>query len=82
MAALEAMGKRHEAPTYRSRESFHRHFFWRAALKAENVATAVQTVRPFAVDLCSGVRTAGRLDPAKLTEFVEAVTKRRRSESN
>lgn len=56
--------------------------FLAGGLKAENVATAIHTVRPFAVDLCSGVRTAGRLDPAKLTEFVEALTKRRRSESN
>jgi phosphoribosylanthranilate isomerase len=30
-------------------------------------------VRPFGVDLCSGVRTEGRLDLDKLSAFVEAV---------
>jgi phosphoribosylanthranilate isomerase len=30
-------------------------------------------VRPFGVDLCSGVRTAGRLDREKLEAFIDAV---------
>jgi phosphoribosylanthranilate isomerase len=42
-------------------------------LQAENVQAAIQTVRPFGVDLCSSVRTNGHLDPQKLSNFVAAV---------
>jgi phosphoribosylanthranilate isomerase len=42
-------------------------------LRPGNVAEAVRTVRPFAVDVCTGLRTDGRLDPAKLRAFVGAV---------
>jgi len=38
-----------------------------------NVAEAIATVRPFAVDVCSGVRTGGRLDEEKLARFVTEV---------
>ena len=38
-------------------------------LKAENVAEAVRQVQPFGVDLCSGVRTNGKLDEMKLRNF-------------
>ncbi|MEZ4701718.1 MAG: phosphoribosylanthranilate isomerase [Rhodothermales bacterium] len=41
-------------------------------LRAENVAEAVRTVRPYGLDVCSGVRTAGRLDAGKLARFIEA----------
>ena len=42
-------------------------------LKAENVAKAIVRVQPFGVDVCSGVRTNGRLDEAKLTAFFRNV---------
>ena len=42
-------------------------------LRAENVAEAIASVRPFAVDVCTGLRTDGALDPAKLERFVTAV---------
>ena len=38
-------------------------------LNADNVVEAIRLVRPFAVDLCSGVRTNGTLDEAKLASF-------------
>lgn len=38
-------------------------------LKAENVAEAIRQVQPFGVDLCSGVRTNGKLDEEKLADF-------------
>lgn len=44
--------------------------FLAGGLRAENVAEAIAAVRPFGVDVCSGVRTAGRLDPEKLAAFV------------
>ena len=42
-------------------------------LRAENVRAAIEAVRPFGVDVCSGVRVDGRLDAARLTAFVQAV---------
>ncbi len=42
-------------------------------LRPENVADAVARVRPHGVDLCTGVRTAGRLDPTKLAAFARAL---------
>ncbi len=42
-------------------------------LRPDNVAAAMATTAPFGVDVCSGVRTDGALDPVKLTAFVAAV---------
>jgi len=42
-------------------------------LKADNVRAAIDAVDPHGLDLCSGVRTNGRLDPDKLAAFVAAV---------
>ncbi|HMB69067.1 MAG TPA: phosphoribosylanthranilate isomerase, partial [bacterium] len=42
-------------------------------LNADNVGEAIETVQPFGVDLCSGVRTGGALDDGKLLEFFAAV---------
>lgn len=43
-------------------------------LNPENVAEAVRRVRPFAVDVSSGVeRAPGKKDPSKVCEFVQAV---------
>lgn len=47
--------------------------FLAGGLSAANVADAIRLVRPFGVDLCSGVRTDGRLDPDKLADFMRAV---------
>ena len=43
-------------------------------LTPENVVEAIEKVRPYAVDVCSGVETApGRKDHTRLKEFMEAV---------
>jgi phosphoribosylanthranilate isomerase len=47
--------------------------FLAGGLGADNVARAVAEVRPFGVDLCSSVRSDGRLDAAKLAAFMAAV---------
>ena len=47
--------------------------FLAGGLHAGNVRQAIKTVQPFGVDVCSGVRTEGRLDLNKLEGFIEAV---------
>jgi len=47
--------------------------FLAGGLNAENVRAAIDQVQPFAVDVCSGVRTSGSLDPRKLESFFNAV---------
>jgi phosphoribosylanthranilate isomerase len=46
--------------------------FLAGGLRPDNVAAAIRQVRPFGVDICSGVRTAGRLDEVKLRSFFAA----------
>jgi phosphoribosylanthranilate isomerase len=48
--------------------------FLAGGLNPENVAEAIRAVRPFGVDLCTGVRTNGALDERKLARFMEAVS--------
>jgi phosphoribosylanthranilate isomerase len=47
--------------------------FLAGGLTPENVARAIAEVRPFGLDLCSGVRVGGRLDAARLAAFMSAV---------
>ena len=47
--------------------------FLAGGLDAGNVRDAIARVRPFAVDVCSGVRTRGALDEEKLRAFMSAV---------
>jgi phosphoribosylanthranilate isomerase len=44
--------------------------FLAGGLNAANVAEAIATVQPYAVDVCSGVRTNSMLDEEKLAQFV------------
>lgn len=43
--------------------------FLAGGLREENVRAAIAEVEPFGLDLCSSVRTDGRLDEAKLARF-------------
>ncbi len=47
--------------------------FLAGGLNAENVREAIDTVQPFGLDLCSGVRTDGKLDLNKLEAFFRSV---------
>ncbi|HEY5410114.1 MAG TPA: phosphoribosylanthranilate isomerase [Caulobacteraceae bacterium] len=47
--------------------------FLAGGLSAANAEEAIRRVRPFGLDLCSGVRTDGGLDPDKLEAFMAAV---------
>ena len=47
--------------------------FLAGGLHAANVQEAIEKVQPFGVDICSGVRTAGKLDLSKLSSFIKAV---------
>jgi phosphoribosylanthranilate isomerase len=49
--------------------------FLAGGLNAGNVKRAIEAVEPFAVDVCSGVRTNGLLDEKKLDEFFRAAMK-------
>ncbi len=55
------------------REKISKPVILAGGLNPENVVEAIQTVRPFMVDVCSGVRTEGRLDEEKLSAFLSAV---------
>jgi phosphoribosylanthranilate isomerase len=58
----------------RIREAVDVPIFLAGGLRPENVAEAVARVGPFGLDVCSGVRTDGRLDPTKLAALVAAAT--------
>lgn len=56
----------------RIRESLDVPLWLAGGLTPDNVARAIAEVGPFGLDVCSGVRTAGRLDPGKLQAFTRA----------
>lgn len=67
---LGGTGRRHDwAISRRIREQSNAPVFLAGGLRAENIREAVETVGPFALDVCSGVRTGGRLDERKLSAF-------------
>jgi phosphoribosylanthranilate isomerase len=47
--------------------------FLAGGLRTGNVREAIDMVKPFGVDVCSGVRTEGKLDAEKLKSFINAV---------
>jgi phosphoribosylanthranilate isomerase len=48
--------------------------FLAGGLNPDNVRQAIEEVNPFAVDVCSGVRTDDKLDRSKLERFFKNVT--------
>lgn len=71
---LGGTGRTHDwALSRRIREHASAPVFLAGGLRASNVALAIREVEPFGIDLCTGVRTDGRLDAAKLAAFFDAV---------
>lgn len=71
---LGGTGRVHDWEISRAiREAVAKPLFLAGGLNAENAAQAIAIVQPFGVDICSGVRTNGRLDAAKLAAYVAAV---------
>jgi phosphoribosylanthranilate isomerase len=71
---LGGTGRRHDWQlSRRIVETCGKPVFLAGGLNADNVREAIDTVQPFGLDLCSGVRTAGRLDPVKLEAFFSSI---------
>lgn len=71
---LGGTGRVHDWETSRAiREAVDVPVYLAGGLRAENVGRAIGIVRPFAVDLCSGIRVDGRLDARLLVDFMRAV---------
>jgi phosphoribosylanthranilate isomerase len=69
---LGGTGRTHDwSISRRIRESVSVPVYLAGGLDPENVKAAVRTVRPFAVDVCRGLRIDGRLDENLLRKFVE-----------
>ncbi len=47
--------------------------FLAGGLNPDNVSKAIDFVRPFGVDVCSGLRRGGKLDSALLDSFLQAI---------
>lgn len=71
---LGGTGRTHDwALSRRIVEQVKRPVFLAGGLKPENVRDAIEQVRPFGLDICSGARTDGRLDERKLSTFFEQI---------
>lgn len=71
---LGGTGRRHDwSVSRRIRESIDKPLFLAGGLTPENVAEAIREVRPFGVDVCSGLRIDNRLDPERVERFMAAV---------
>ena len=70
---LGGTGRTHDWRLSRQiREAIDVPMFLAGGLNPGNVAAAIREVQPFGIDVCSGLRTEGRLDPQKLRDFFAA----------
>jgi phosphoribosylanthranilate isomerase len=56
--------------------------FLAGGLNKDNVVEAIETVQPFGIDICSGVRTNCKLDRTKLETFFKEIDKMNYSQLN
>ncbi len=67
---LGGTGRTHDWRLSREiREAIDVPLFLAGGLNPSNVAAAIREVQPFGIDVCSGLRTEGRLDPQILADF-------------
>jgi phosphoribosylanthranilate isomerase len=70
---LGGTGRVHDwATSARIREAVVVPLFLAGGLRPDNVRQAIEEVGPFGLDVCSGVRTGGRLDASKLAALLAA----------
>lgn len=73
---LGGTGRRHDwSLSRRIVETCGKPVFLAGGLNAENVREAIETVGPFGLDVCSGVRTDGKLDAKRLEAFFSGVNR-------
>jgi phosphoribosylanthranilate isomerase len=67
---LGGTGRAHDwSISERIREAVEKPVFLAGGLNPGNIVEAIELVRPFGIDVCSGVRTDGKLDEAKLYDL-------------
>jgi phosphoribosylanthranilate isomerase len=67
---LGGTGRTHDWSLSRTiRQSISVPLYLAGGLKPANVCAAIEAVEPFGIDVCSGLRTEGRLDQSKLFSF-------------
>ena len=72
--AVKELGRTHDwVVSRRIRDAAGIPIWLAGGLNSENVGAAINAVRPYGVDICSGIRSDGRLDQAKLADFAGAV---------
>ena len=71
---LGGTGRAHDwAVSRRIRDAVGVPVYLAGGLNPQNVGKAIAQVQPFGMDVCSGLRSEGRLDPIKLEQFMLAV---------
>lgn len=70
---LGGTGRTHDwSLSLKIREAIDVPLFLAGGLNPKNVAAAIREVQPFGIDVCSGLRTDGVLDPEKLEAFFKS----------
>ena len=71
---LGGTGRTHDWSLSRKiREAIDVPLFLAGGLNPANVAAAIREVQPYGIDVCSGLRIEGALDPQKLSDFFRAI---------
>ncbi len=72
--SLGGTGKTHDWEMSRKIvEISNKPVFLAGGLNSSNVEIAIKKIKPFGVDVCSGIRTNGKLDEKKLKAFVQTI---------